>query len=246
MPLRSRNHPDDLTEFLLFLPRYVAEACAQAETFDINIAEYYRDTTDDYAYIVHSMHAELQRNADVPLDYIHLHEMLLAHMLAIRQIFYDRVSSLLERRPVPPGVVGLGLRPNATNESNGVHLVGLPILNADYNTNGNVDVPCVVEPDVDDRVIRTGLRGRPSIHISPEQVHSLREIGFNWRSIASILCVSERTLRNRRSEPAFQEYNLEYSTIADEELDAALRGIREVSQRCGETLMTGALRSRRR
>ena len=54
------------------------------------IAEYYRD----YVRIVHSVHAELRLNADVPL---YLHEMKCSWpMLAIRQVFGDRVSSLLE------------------------------------------------------------------------------------------------------------------------------------------------------
>ena len=99
MPSQSRNHTDDSSKFLLFLPRYVAEACVQTETFDIKNAEYDRVATDDYVRILRSMHAELRRNANVPLDYsvIHLQKTPLAHMLAIRQVFDDRVSSLLEK-----------------------------------------------------------------------------------------------------------------------------------------------------
>ena len=88
---------------------------------------------------------------------------------------------------------------------------------------------------------RDGSVGRPMLVVDPSRVQSLREFGFNWKSIAAMLGISERTLRNRR-----RDFNLNesFTPLSDEELDRELVQIRRVSERSGETFMIGALRAR--
>ncbi|KAK6176888.1 hypothetical protein SNE40_015101 [Patella caerulea] len=53
--LRRTPHPDDEVDFLLSLPRFATEAGAQWGTFDLNRAEYYRNSADDYARALYAM-----------------------------------------------------------------------------------------------------------------------------------------------------------------------------------------------
>ena len=93
-------------------------------------------------------------------------------------------------------------------------------------------------------VTRSTTPGRPSVHIDPEHVLNLREMGFNWKSIAVILGVSRSTLNQRRSTASFQGLNLEYSDIPTDALEAELRSIMSLSPHSGETFLQGALRAR--
>ena len=47
--------------------------------------------------------------------------------------------------------------------------------------------------------VHTDRVGRPSIAVDEEQIIFLRSLHFRWRKIASLLGVSESTLRRRRS-----------------------------------------------
>ena len=62
--------------------------------------------------------------------------------------------------------------------------------------------------------------GRPGYDISKEQIETLREAGMNWKSIASCLGVSERTIYRRRIEFGLSE---NYSEITDEDLDDVIK-----------------------
>ena len=54
--------------------------------------------------------------------------------------------------------------------------------------------------------------GRPKLGISQDQVNSLISFGFTWKKVASLLGVSERTLRYRKQEHDFVK---KYSDIED-------------------------------
>ena len=82
--------------------------------------------------------------------------------------------------------------------------------------------------------------GRPKSEISSDQVNSLLSIGFTWKKIASMLGVSERTLRNKRTE--FQNQDIaKYTHVTDDELCIIVRGIMESSPNAGERMVKGAL-----
>ena len=49
-------------------------------------------------------------------------------------------------------------------------------------------------------MIGTCKQGRPKYKIQSENLRGLRDLGFTWKKIAEILCVSERTLRTKRYE----------------------------------------------
>ena len=49
-------------------------------------------------------------------------------------------------------------------------------------------------------MIGTCKQGRPRYEIYGEELEGLRDLGFTWKKIAEILCVSERTLRTKRHE----------------------------------------------
>ena len=63
-------------------------------------------------------------------------------------------------------------------------------------------------------------------------VKSLRDAGFNWRSISNILGMNERTLRNRRQTVEFQELSLGYFDVTDDELDQIVRSVMEMTPAC--------------
>ena len=77
-------------------------------------------------------------------------------------------------------------------------------------------------------VTQAGARGRPTITISQAQIEVLVEIGFNYRTIARMFGVSERTLLHR------SEYDLpvgcSFTDVTDIDLDTAVRSILNVSQ----------------
>ena len=86
--------------------------------------------------------------------------------------------------------------------------------------------------------------GRPRYNISAGQIAGMRRIGFTWKGIASILNVSERTIRRRRQEfnmPAFKD---EFSDLSDEQVDEMVRDILTNSPNSGERMVIGSVRSR--
>ena len=83
--------------------------------------------------------------------------------------------------------------------------------------------------------------GRPAYDIPSEQIEGLRSMGFSWVKIADFLCVSERTLRNKRAE---LEISLKYSQITEIQLDAEVQTILTENPNMGEKMLVGALVSR--
>ena len=65
-------------------------------------------------------------------------------------------------------------------------------------------------------------------------------MGFSWVKIADFLCVSERTLRNKRAE---LEISLKYSQITEIQLDAEVQTILTENPNKGKKKLVGALLS---
>ena len=63
-----------------------------------------------------------------------------------------------------------------------------------------------------------------------EELEGLKDLGFTWKEIAKILCVSERTLRTKRHE---LEITDKYAGIRDNELDDFIQEILEESPSMG-------------
>ena len=90
-------------------------------------------------------------------------------------------------------------------------------------------------------MIGTCKQGRLRYEIHREELEGLRELGFTWKKIVEILCVSERTLRTKRHE---LEITDKYTEIRDNELDTFIQEIVEESPNMGEKMLQGALQSR--
>ena len=90
-------------------------------------------------------------------------------------------------------------------------------------------------------MIGTCKQGRPRYEIHREELEGLRDLGFIWKKIAEILCVSERTLRTKRHE---LEITDKYTGIRDNELDNFIQEILEESPNMGEKMLQGTLQSR--
>ena len=71
-------------------------------------------------------------------------------------------------------------------------------------------------------MIGTCKQGRPRYEIHREELEGLRDLGFTWKKIAEILCVSERTLRTKRQE---LEITVKYTWIKSNELDNFIQEI---------------------
>ena len=65
----------------------------------------------------------------------------------------------------------------------------------------------------------TSTGGRPRYQIDPNDIVSLKELGFSWMAIARFLRTSESTIRRRRAEFGI---DFSYSDIIDEELDSIM------------------------
>ena len=87
----------------------------------------------------------------------------------------------------------------------------------------------------------SGRKGRPSYVVQADQVQGLRDLGFTWKSIAEMLSISERTLRNKRKEMDITET---FSEIEDVDLDDIVNALLLESPNMGERLLSGALRAR--
>ena len=90
-------------------------------------------------------------------------------------------------------------------------------------------------------MIGTCKQGRPTYEIYREELEGLRDLGFTWKKIAEILCVSERTLRTKIHE---LEITDKYTGIRDNELDNFNREILEESPNMRKKILQGALQSR--
>ena len=83
-------------------------------------------------------------------------------------------------------------------------------------------------------MIGTCKQGRLRYEIHREELEGLRELGFTWKKIVEILCVSERTLRTKRHE---LEITDKYTEIRDNELDTFIQEIVEESPNMGEKML---------
>ena len=77
-------------------------------------------------------------------------------------------------------------------------------------------------------MIGTCKQGRPRYQI--QELERLRDLGFTWKKIAEIVCVSERTLRTKRHE---LEITDKYTGIRDNELNNFIQEILEESPNKG-------------
>ena len=77
-------------------------------------------------------------------------------------------------------------------------------------------------------MIGTCKLGRPRYQI--QELEGLRDLGFTWKKIAEIVCVSERTLRTKKHE---LEITDKYTGIRDNELDNFIQEIPEESPNKG-------------
>ena len=83
--------------------------------------------------------------------------------------------------------------------------------------------------DVSPEVSHTYQRGRPPFIILLDQLEALIELGLNMRCIASILGVSERTVRRRREMYGLPIGRDRYSSISNTQLDQLISDIMQVS-----------------
>lgn len=88
-----------------------------------------------------------------------------------------------------------------------------------------------------------GLVGRPSYDIPESQLQYLLQCKFTVPQISMILNVSVRTIRRRMEMYSLSVRSL-YSTLSDEDLDAAVRQIQQEFGFCGNRQMQGHLLSR--
>jgi len=92
-------------------------------------------------------------------------------------------------------------------------------------------------------VIRLPSGGRPRLWLPEKLIRALREQGFNWNSIASLIGVSVATLGRRRKELKIPD-DYQYSMITDAELDEIVREIKTVHPFAGQVLVMGSLCSK--
>ena len=92
----------------------------------------------------------------------------------------------------------------------------------------------------DKRKRYTGKPGRPAYGIPSAQIEGLHSMYFSWVKIADFVCVSERTLRNKRAE---LEISPKYSQITEMQLDAEVQTILTENPNMGEKMLVGALLS---
>ena len=88
-----------------------------------------------------------------------------------------------------------------------------------------------------------GGRGRPRFVVSKNQVEGLRELGFSWTKISTMIAVSRTTLHRRRQELELNKPS-NYSVIDDEELDVFVKFILDRTPNAGEVMVRGAFRGR--
>ena len=91
--------------------------------------------------------------------------------------------------------------------------------------------------------VQTGLVGRPSFQVSPDQLSFLVENGFSVPQMADMIGVSVRTIRRRMSEFGLS-IQAQYSTITNSELDRIVSEIQAQFPLCGNRQMQGHLLSR--
>lgn len=76
--------------------------------------------------------------------------------------------------------------------------------------------------------------GRPVIVIEREQIEFLRELHFSWVKIASLLGISESTLRRRRRELNLDDDNGNWTALSDSQLEDAVKEISSITPNIGQ------------
>ena len=89
----------------------------------------------------------------------------------------------------------------------------------------------------------SGLKGRPKFRITAEQLSHMTENGLKTVHIASMLGVSERTVRRRLSEFGIDSTGT-FSDIDDLTLDTTIRSLQVQFPNSGYRMMLGHLRAR--
>lgn len=93
-------------------------------------------------------------------------------------------------------------------------------------------------------VHRSGLVGRPRLHVNLVQVEFLRAWRFSWTRIYFTLCVSRTTLWRRLKESGYDFSADRFTNISDDDLFQEIKGIKENFPECGERMVIGFLRSK--
>jgi hypothetical protein len=88
----------------------------------------------------------------------------------------------------------------------------------------------------------SGKRGRPKVVLNEQQIASLRSIGMKWKTIASIIGVSYKTLY-RYCQSSTVEFKA-FIEISDTELDPIVLSILQERPNSGERMVTGSLLSK--
>lgn len=90
-------------------------------------------------------------------------------------------------------------------------------------------------------VFHSGNPGRPAIRLDMEKVRLLREIGFTWKNICEKVGVSSSSMKRMVS----RETNMpkKFTELSEEELEVALKEIKDLYPRCGERMVIGMLKA---
>ena len=92
-------------------------------------------------------------------------------------------------------------------------------------------------------LLQTGLKGRPRFDISLEQLSYLLDNGFKVTDIASLLCVSSKTVYRRLEENGLSVRGT-YARLTDTELDDMVKSILQEFPNSGYKSMLGHLLSK--
>jgi ribulose bisphosphate carboxylase small subunit len=93
------------------------------------------------------------------------------------------------------------------------------------------------------QLIKTGFKGRPKFDIPIEQLVYLLDNGFKVTDIASLLCVSEKTIHRRLQDNGMSVHST-YKKLTDEDLDNIVKNILQEFPNSGYKSMRGHLLSR--
>ena len=93
------------------------------------------------------------------------------------------------------------------------------------------------------QLIKTGFKGRPKFDIPIEQLVYLLDNGFKVTDIASLLCVSEKTIHRRLQDNGMSVHST-YKKLTDEDLDNIVKNILQEFPNSGYKCMRGHLLSR--
>ena len=90
-------------------------------------------------------------------------------------------------------------------------------------------------------LLYSGAKGRPRVEIQPEALKFLLEFGFKDGEIATMFCVSIRTIQRRMANFNIREDVPRYTPISDNQLDETCRQITSEFPNCGVRRMRSFL-----